>query len=277
MPIEELKEKLMALYGEQSKHSHYQNVPEFVKKSIGYSEIINEEWRGDTARYRYIVHEVEQLKPGSICDIGANTGFFSLSLANKFPNLKITAFEGNPVHVEFINLIKDAFSIGNVELKNRYVDYESIDNSGHYDLMLHLNVLHHAGVDFDTHLVNYNSFEDYAVKYFEKLKTVTNTLVFQMGFHYGGNKTLPIIKVSDDVGKILFIRSIYKRVGWRLRSVAYINRNAQGELEYRNAPKQIIDAIEKNDTATSELVEYITKLHLDAYSEFYRRPIFIFD
>ncbi len=155
MPVGNLKERLANLYKDHSKHSNYQNIPEFVKESIGYSETINEEWRGDTARYKYIIDVVRNLKPKSVCDVGANTGLFSLSLAHQFPDVKVTAFEGNEIHVEFMTLVKEAFSLENIEIKNLYVDYEGIQYLGRYDMMLNLNVLHHAGVDFDKDIARY--------------------------------------------------------------------------------------------------------------------------
>lgn len=142
---------------------------------------------------------------------------------------------------------------------------------------MNLNVLHHAGVDFDKQLVSLNTFTEYAVKYFEKLRTVTHTMIFQMGFNHGGNKKTPIVELSNDIGKFLFVCNICRKSGWEPINVAYINRDNEGKLEYKNAPIQLVEDVWKSGNTISEFEEYINQLNLASYSEFYRRPIFVLE
>ena len=272
MPVENLKERLSNLYGNNSKHSHYQNIPEFVKESIGYSESINEEWRGDTARYKYILREVQDLKPKSICDIGANTGFFSLSLAHKFPEMKVTAFEGNPNHVEFMGLVKEAFSLKNIKIENCYIDYEGIKHLGQYDMLLNLNVLHHAGADFDENKTSYENVDAYLIQYLKRLITKAKKVVFQMGYNWGGDKSKPIVELQNDLGKIKYTHELFAQSGWKVQEIAHIVRN--GTLEYKNYPEPFIQSLCTGERS-EEAADVVNSQQLNMFSEFYRRPIFI--
>ena len=273
----ELKKKLDSLYNDNSKHSNYQNIPYFVSETIGYDVIINEEWRGDSARYKYLLDELEFTNGCQVCDLGANTGFFSLSLSYKFPNVNVTAFEGNKNHVEFMQMIKNYFCIYNLKIENVYIDFRYLERLSNYDIMLNLNVMHHAGVDFDKTLVSFDSFKEYAIKYLKKVSTKTNALVLQMGFNYGGDKSVPIVELSDDIGKMIFIRSICKGTGWTFKKVAYIHRDEEGNLGYRNVPHHIVESIWNSDSSAVAFEEYLSNLNLYNYSEFYRRPIVILE
>ena len=48
--MNELRAELQKLYSDATKHSVYQNIPDFVSSELGYSEAIDETWRGDRPR-----------------------------------------------------------------------------------------------------------------------------------------------------------------------------------------------------------------------------------
>jgi hypothetical protein len=273
----ELIEKLKSLYSDNSKHSRYQNIPAFVRQELGYSETIDENWRGDTARYNYLLNQFDFTKEMVIGDIGANTGFFSLSLAHKYPNLKVYAYECNPKHVEHIEIIKDYFSLSNLFVEQEMLNLKNIDNLKHHDLIINFNVLHHAGVDYDRDIVNLDNFESYATAYLAKLREKTEKIIFQMGYNWGGNKQKPIIKLSNDLDKIDFTAKIFQKAGWKIDIIAIIKKNENNY--YENIRKDIFEIlVNSNDCHTEHLDilnDYINKLNLKVYSEFYRRPILV--
>src|SRR5437764_15156702 len=97
-----IKGELKALYGDASKHSVYQSIPEFVSTALGYSEVIDDGWRGDRPRLAYLL-TVRRPADGELWgDFGANTGFFTLSLAHRYPNARFAAIEAHPNHAEFL-------------------------------------------------------------------------------------------------------------------------------------------------------------------------------
>ena len=272
-----LKDRLQALYHDDTKHANYQNIPAFVRDAMGYSESIDEGWRGDTARYRLILDELQIGSNQVIGDVGANTGFFTLSLAHANPQSRFVAYETNANHVDFVRLIADAFEMTNVTVLPTAVDLAGIDRLSQHDVLLHLNVLHHAGHDFDRALVDStDGFFDYAVDYLRRLRHKTAALVFQMGSNWGGDKATPIVPVRDDCGKIMLTQRLFAEAGWRVTSIAMATHQ-EDAVVYRRLPAELLEVIERNSAATEipQLTTFVDDLDLDRFpGEFYRRPIF---
>lgn len=272
-----LKARLQALYNDDTKHANYQNIPAFVRDAMGYREQIDEGWRGDTARYRLVLEELP-IAPGQVIgDVGANTGFFTLSLAHSHPETHFVAYETNPNHAGFVGLIADAFAMGNVTVQQLAIDLAGIDHLSHHDSLLHLNVLHHAGHDFDRSLVeSVEGFADYAVGYLSKLRRKTTNLVFQMGSNWGGDKALPIVPVRDDCGKIMLTSRLLRAAGWQVTAIA-LATHQEDTIVYRCLPDELLGLIESNRVQAEipELTAHVAGYCLDRFpGEFYRRPVF---
>ena len=211
--------ELEQLYFDGTKHSRYQNIPGFVQETLGYNVQIDEKWRGDTARYTNLLQNLDFESIKIIGDIGANTGFFPLSIGHRFPQITVYAYEANTNHTNFIQSIIQQYKLDNVKVRNLFVDLSGVDKLGKHDCLLNYNVLHHAGVDFDEGLLNLETFEEYAVEYLKKLNRKTRAIVFQMGFNWGGNKTKPIIHVNNDAGKVLFMSEIFRKSHWKIDKI----------------------------------------------------------
>jgi hypothetical protein len=275
--FESLRMKLHELYSDQSKHSVYQNIPEFVRDALGYTETINERWRGDSTRWEHMRGNLE-IGNESILDVGANIGFFTLSLAHKYPGTVCTALECNPNHTEFIRLVASHFSIKNVRIRSQYLDYAALESLEWYDAILHYNVLHHAGVDFDKDLVlNKESLFDYLVRYMVKIGEHCNRIVFQMGYNWGGNKMQPVVALQDDAGKIVYNCRLMLQAGWAIKAIA-TSYSHIGDIPvfHKNLPEDVIVAANARDEATlRSCLRELLDPAIDTFSEFYRRPLFV--
>lgn len=272
-----LKARLQALYNDDTKHANYQNIPAFVRDAMGYREQIDEGWRGDTARYRLILEQLS-IAPGQVIgDVGANTGFFTLSLAHSHSQAQFLAYETNPNHADFVRLLADAFGMTNVTVQPIAVDLAGIDRLPQHDILLHLNVLHHAGHDFDRDLVSSaQDFPGYAVSYLSRLRRKTAVMVFQMGSNWGGNKATPIVPVRDDCGKIVLFDRILREAGWQVTTIA-LATHAEDAIVYRCLPAELVSQVQStnSDADDAELVACVARFELDRFpGEFYRRPIF---
>ena len=274
-----LCEELKNRYADGSKHANYQNLPEFVKQEIDFDVNIDESWRGDTARYRYISARLA-LKEGEVIgDIGANTGFFTLSLARRQPGARFLAYEINPRHVEFIHLVKRHFGMSNVEVREKGVSLDAIDTLERHDLLLNFNVLHHAGVDFDQGMIaSPDRFMDYAVRYLAALGRKTSSMLFQMGYNWGGDKTRPIVELQDDWAKMLFSVRCFLQSGWQVDTIALCRKTTSGR-EYVDVPEQLRAAVlEQAQGLTApdpqQAAALLAPYDLPHLSEFYRRPLF---
>lgn len=250
-------EKLKILHNDGGKHSNYQNFPVFLSDKLGIKADIDEDWRGDSARFRFIEENLCFENEYKILDIGSNTGRFCLDLAYKHRNSIFYAYELNKNYIEYINLIKNEFNLNNIYAEAISVGLNDICSLQYYNIIFHMNVLHHAGVDFDVDTYkSFSNFKDYSIEYLSKLSKKCSKLVFQMGYNHGGNKNNPIVKPYN-INEMLNLEiNIFKESNFRIEKIAiYNSKNKKYMLTEENR-------------ITDDLFD-------STYSEFYRRPMFI--
>lgn len=251
----DLKAELQRLYADSSRHSMYQHVPDFVSTELDYTESIDEGWRGDRARLAFLLETRVPEKGETWVDFGANTGFFSLSLAHDHPHTSFVAIEANANHARFIERIAQHFGMRNVEVIRRAVGLRELGTLPHADCLLHLNVLHHAGHDFDADLVpDKRRFASYAQDYFARLADRADTLLFQLGFNWQGDVHRGLFPNGTKREVIDFVTRA-TGAHWRIARVGVAERPAGG-IRYADV-----------DAANVE--------RDDALGEFLNRPLFI--
>lgn len=266
-----LKHKLAGLYHDQTKHSRYQNIPHFVCQALNYSESIDENWRGDSARYRYLLKEFSSSAESVFGDIGANTGFFTLSLAHEMKGSRFYAYEMNKKHTRFMELIKGHFCMENIRVIPQRVDLSGIEQLPVHHVLINFNVLHHAGVDFDKNFfMNESNFTDYAQIYLSKLKSKTSMMYFQMGYNWGGNKKKPIVPVDNQESMIRYEVDIFKQCGWEIVKIALFNYE---DKQYHNLSPSALNAVCNKESCG--LGKIIKSFRMSEVSEFYKRPLIL--
>lgn len=271
--MNELKTELQRLYGDASKHSTYQSIPNFVAAEFDYNEAIDENWRGDQPRLAYLLSERAPAAGETWMDFGANTGFFALTLAHGFPRSSFIAVEANPNHARFIKRIIEYFEMTNVEIVQQAVGLRDLPSLPRTDFMLHLNVLHHAGHDFDPDLVPAKAnFANYAIRYLHLLHERTGGMLFQMGSNWGGNKNQPLIGTREDAEKLRKFTSWLRAAGWIPRAVAYPHKQGEGSIAYENLHKSPPQLHAEPGDATERVIDREALDELPG--EFHRRPIF---
>ena len=275
--MSELKAELQKLYADASKHSVYQNVPDFVAAELGYTETIDENWRGDRPRLAYMVRSRTPAAGESWLDFGANTGFFTLSLAREFSQTRFIAVEANPNHARFITRVAQYFEMSNVEVISRAIGFADLHELPHSDCLLHLNVLHHAGHDFDADLVPEKSrFADYASRYLRLLRERADHMFFQMGSNWGGDKSQPLVEVRADAQKLHVFSGWLHSAGWHVTEIAYATLESEARVQFENMPA----SVRRGVTGTGGIERATLKGELDQFKlddfpgEFYRRPLF---
>lgn len=273
----DLADQLHALYREPSKHHAYQNVPDFVSDAIGYRETIDDRWRGDHCRLAYLLSALPLASLRSLTDIGANTGFFTLSLAHRFPQLQVTACEPDRTHAKFIRTIANTFGMRNVEVIPKGVTLRSLSGFQPKDAVLLLNVLHHAGYDFDASLPRTrDAFDVHARQYLGALAAKRAHLFFQMGSNWGGDKNNPLVPRDAHADKLRYMAGLLLDGGWRIRRVAYPTR-VDGVVTYIDLPSSLV--VELNDLPLAvgdhSILGALAGYDLDQFpGEFYKRPLF---
>jgi len=277
-PEPALSARLRELYHDSSKHSVYQSVPSFIATALGYQEEIHSLWRSDAPRHEYLARRLVLREGASVADIGANTGFFSLNLAHSRPDLRITAFEMNPRHAEFIALSAAAFSLDGVAVKSQSCDLAGLEQMPEFDAVYLLNVLHHAGFDFDAGVPDDNvAFTGHAVKYLSRLRTKAARLVFQIGSNRGGDKSRPLFPRDDDASRIAWIAAALDASGWRIRHIAYATL-VRGAVVFRDVPADFLETIQDGDLESQAITRFLESANTGQFpGEFHRRPLVIAD
>lgn len=268
--VNELKSELQRLYADSSKHSVYQNVPDFVSTELGYTESIDEGWRGDRPRLAFLTKCRTPATGETWLDFGANTGFFALSLAHRFPQTSFLAVEVNPNHARFIERVAHYFEMRNVEVIQRAVGLHELSTLPRSDFMLHLNVLHHAGHDFDGKLVPERSgFAEYARCYLASLREITGAMLFQIGSNWGGDRNQPLVDVHADAKKLATFEAWLRDSGWTPLAIAYAHHHEDGRIEYERLNERAAGQSGEGSSSWSFLDRFP--------GEFYRRPLFVCD
>ena len=275
-PTPDLADRLHKLYHDASKHSVYQSVPGFIARARGYQEEIHSLWRSDTPRYDYIAKRIDVPRGASIADIGANTGFFSLNIAHARPDLSVVAYELNPRHAEFIGLTAKAFALVHVEVRSQSCDLAGLALLPTFDTLLLLNVLHHAGFDFDHEIPDDNeAFTAHAVDYLRRLRDHARQLVFQIGSNRGGDKARPLFPRDDDQRRLGWIAQVLRMAGWKLDHLAYADLD-DGAVIFRDAPREILEAAYSGNVETPTVASFFAGAKLARFpGEFHRRPLVI--
>jgi hypothetical protein len=272
--LESLKTRLHTLYADGSKHAVYQSVPEFVREALGYNEQINHRWRSDAPRYAFLARHLN-LDGVRIADVGSNTGYFSLNLARAHPASTITAVEPNTRHRTFIEEIAVAFDLSNLSTSATGWNMQYLEQAQvTYDVVLHLNILHHAGFDFDSELADRNdAFEAYAQRYLALLRPVCRLLCFQIGSNRGGQKNRPLFPFTDDVARLLWTTRILGSAGWRIVTAGHAT-GVCDRIGYREVPSAVLEAATRDDR--SLITEFYRSAALDEFpGEFHRRPLLV--
>jgi SAM-dependent methyltransferase len=269
-----LREELEQLYFDSSKHAVYQSLPEFVEKALGLTIQLNHNWRSDKPRYDYLIQKIS-FEGTRVVDIGANTGYFALCLAQAY-GASVTAYEANPNHARIIARIAGEFDLPNVSVKAEGLGLDELDALAPCDVVLFSNVAHHAGHDFDRDKVpSREALKDHLVAYLTGLSTKAKFLFFQMGFNWGGNKQMPIVPVGDNAEKLRYAADAFERSGWSIRSAALGYKNGETISFVDVDWARIVEGVDERAPGDS-LADLVRQgISQEGMSEFYRRPLFI--
>ncbi len=238
--------------------SNYQDIPPFVLKRIPELKEIKYKKRQidlDLQRYEWLKKKLPK-DISKVCEVGANMGYFSISLANEFKVL-VHAFESNNSYTRICNILSDLVNLSKrLEFLNKSVSLESINSLENYDLIINLNVLHHAGVFFDNNLVKNNKeWIKYSITYLKNLRKKTKYLFFQTGNMSNNNAIFP----SEST--ISFLKKIFDESGWIIKNVGVI-KNLK-KLKYESYNLDEIDSIElfkcKRDKEMNKVAYYSNK------------------
>lgn len=179
-------DRLITLIKGTTKHGNYQQLPptlppEILSQVYHYNSV-----RLESARFEWLdSHSV--FKNKKILEIGANTGYFSIRAASERGSRSI-AYEPDPKLAEAMRTISRMCNTdNNIEVRSEPFTLTKPEVLPQADLIINLNVIHHAGFDFDQE--NVKTIDDwklYAIKYLKRLTGIAPLMVFQTGYTWGG-------------------------------------------------------------------------------------------
>lgn len=194
-------EQLKKLYNTTSKHSHYQQLPKSISDLIG--ESTQEINRYELERIDYINSNID-LTGKTILDVGANTGFFSISSLDNGAT-SVDVFEGNQSHADFITNVSDILEL-DINVNRSYLQFnETFDKK--YDVVYFLNVVHHLGDDFGDVQINVDNAKQKMSEILKYFSDKTKFMVFQMGYCWKGNRDLLLFENGTKQEMISFVEN----------------------------------------------------------------------
>lgn len=243
--------RLIDLYNQLSKHSHYQILANPLKTLISHN-LTDIHSRYEKERLDFILKHL-QSENVLLADIGGNTGYFTLEFVQHGAKTAFF-FDGNKAHSDFM---QEAVTVlgwqDRIEVNPYYINFDQ-DLSLNVDIALLLNVLHHVGDDYGEDTKSIELAKKSILDSLALLSRNTKFLVFQLGFNWKGNRELPLFKSGTKKELIDFI-DFGTRDSWAIHHIG-IAENVQSGIVYSEVNSQNI-------------------VRQDSLGEFLNRPIFI--
>lgn len=244
-------ERMKALYGKTTKHSHYQIMPDFLAELVDPSTLSKKHSRYEKERMAYFTRHLD-FRGKKVLDIGANTGYFTFSSVSAGA-AKVTAMEGNAEHAEFLRTAAQLFHKP-VELVEGYLDFKGAIPSAPFDIVLLLNVLHHVGDDFGDRTISIAAAKQAIIDNLNYFSDMTKHMVVQIGFSWKTNYDLPLFERGTKAEMIAMFRDGIKD-HWEELAIG-IPEEHDGVTQYYELSADNVARV-------------------DALGEFRNRPVFI--
>ncbi len=249
----------------KSRHEDYQNFKDqkYQRNNNINLDQIRFEWVKKILGKKYIIK--------TLTDIGSNLGYICVKFNETF-NTKCIGYEYE--RPTFLKANKIKKNLKNIKYVNKGLNIKNLNNIGDADLMVNLNVLHHAGHMYDKKIISSNKeWKNYAIKYLKILSKKSKYLFFQTGnVNYNKN----YFKNSETFEILPYI---LKNSGWKIikiGSIKFLKKNIYYKTYKNNQIKKIPNIICKRDKKTKKVLYFINKKLIFKYeSGFLQRPLFL--
>ena len=249
----------------QSRHSNYQN--SINTKNTKYKNNIDlDKIRFDWVKK--IIKPSNRIK--SVTVIGSNLGYMCLKFNEYFKTQSIGYEYEKPT---FIKANKIKKKIENIKYINKGLKISNLSKIKKCDLLIHLNVLHHAGHMYDKKLIkSKKDWLKYSIKYLNVLSKKSKYLFFQTGNvnfnknHFENNETFTILPL------------ILKQAGWEIIKVGNIDFSKK-KIRYKDFDFSNINKVPrvecKRDKRTGKVIYKMNNKEIFKFeSGFLQRPLF---
>jgi hypothetical protein len=203
-----------------SEHSNYQALPDFVLDQIRRHmtiEYSQDQVNLDQSRYDWLCRHLD-CTDMTVTEIGANLGYFCLRLAQDYA-AQACMYEPIAAYAEAVDLMAGLTGLGDrVVAHGRPVALPEIADLSRSDLLICLNVLHHAGRTFaKAEVENVAAWRAYALRYLAALRQRGDWLLFQIGNLLDGEP------LCDGDQVLPFTRDLLQESGWSIVAVGVVS------------------------------------------------------
>lgn len=234
------------------KHIGYHILPECFDTVLKGTEYENNYVFWEKERFSYFVNKVEFYNK-KVVDVGCNVGYFLFGVLECGAR-EVIGYEGKDTCGEFINkAVNFIDSPERFNFINEYFQFEG--EAGSYDVGLLLNVLHHLGDDYGESSLSMTAAKKKMLDQLNGLSKNVETLIFQMGFNWKGDRHSCLFPNGTKAEMIEFIREGTYEF-WEVQDIGIAERKKEGGVVYQPLSEKNI-------------------LRDDSMGEFLNRPIFV--
>jgi len=208
---------------EKGEHHNYQDLASLVQVLSGEPYLVgyqHEQIPIDQERYQWLRTRIAS-RAGlrSVLEIGGNLGYICLRLVQEL-GLRATCLEPIEDYVRISNLLAKGFGLEHLyQSRPALVLWNNIEELPQADVVINLNVIHHAGRVFDCDVVTrLGGWTAYTQSYLEKLVHKGRYLFFQTG------NTWPAARLFQNTEAPEFLSGILERSGWRVIDVGIFDK-----------------------------------------------------
>lgn len=247
--------ELLDRHSRSEKHIGYHILPERLNAVLRGCELENRYTFYERERMQFFQSQVD-FRGQRVLDIGCNIGYFLMGALDAGAR-QVVGYEGKASCGEFARAAIAA--LGEAErfaFHPRYYRFsdEAEPTRGHYDVGLLLNVLHHLGDDYDNADLGVAAAKARMLEQLNGLSRQVDTLIFQLGFNWKGNRHTCLFEHGTKAELIDFVRQ-GTAGDWMVQAIGIPERR-DGVVRY--AP------LDERNIARD-----------DALGEFLNRPIFV--
>lgn len=214
--VEELSRLLR---GSESEHRNYQALPDFALdrlKQFQFGDYAQDQVSLDAPRFDWLGRHLD-CSGKKVSEIGANLGYFCLRLAREH-GAQAHAFEPIGEYARSIEILAALTGLdGQIVASAVPIGLSEIGDLPRGDLLICLNVLHHAGRSFATDEVRTPAdWRNYARRYLTACRQAGEWLLFQTGNMQSGE---PLF-AGDEI--VPFTRELLEDSGWQVNQLGLI-------------------------------------------------------
>jgi len=216
------KQELIKYYESHiNKKGTHINLPDIVLSQLGDCNKFNpvDEF-GINPRFNWVKRQ-NVIKGETMVDMAGSAGFFSLIAIDERIVSSSTVFDISEEALKVGELSSRLLGMDNkIKYENRSLEIEKLKELPDADVVICLNLIHHAGIEFDKEAVEEMGWENYVIEYLRQLRKKYNQMVISLAFkgvHKPKNLKIPFHRFED-----FFSSTILKKAGWHCLTSANV-------------------------------------------------------